>query len=80
MIPPVGGMAGSCHYSQPISVELSSSELFCLGWPGTMILLISALCTAGMTGTCHLSSYWCHKTFFAWADLKPGSSQSQPPK
>jgi hypothetical protein len=36
------GVTGAFHYTQLFSIELKSCELFCLGWPGTIILPMSA--------------------------------------
>jgi hypothetical protein len=44
---------GSLLQAQLFSIEMGSHEPFCLGWPGIIILLISASSVAGMvTGTC----------------------------
>jgi hypothetical protein len=41
-LPTVAAMTGTYHHAQLISTEMGSHQLFCLGWPGTVILLISA--------------------------------------
>jgi hypothetical protein len=49
----IARMTGMYHYAQHFSVEMGSCKFFCLGWPGTMILLISASCYLGMSGMSH---------------------------
>jgi hypothetical protein len=51
ILPPVPGMTGVHHHTP--SVEMESPELFCLGWPGTMILLNSVSKLARITEKKH---------------------------
>jgi hypothetical protein len=41
-LPAVAVMIAMCHGAQLFSVKMVSYELFCLNWPGTIILPISA--------------------------------------
>jgi hypothetical protein len=73
MLPTVAGMTGLYHHAQFFSVEMESRELVCLGWPGTMILPISASQVTGLIGVCHcahlLVEMRSHE-LFAWAGLE----------
>jgi hypothetical protein len=46
-------MTGIYHSTQLSSVEMESHNLFCLGWPGTSILPISASQVARIVGLSH---------------------------
>jgi hypothetical protein len=41
-LPSVAGMTGTYYHTQLFSIEMGSYKLFCLSFPGTAILLISA--------------------------------------
>jgi hypothetical protein len=43
-LPTIARMTGMSHDTQLFSVEMGFCKLFSLGWPGTVILLISASC------------------------------------
>jgi hypothetical protein len=83
MLPAVAGMTGMHYHAQLPSIEMGSHKLSCLGWPRTVILLISASHVAGMTEEHHaaqlLFEIGSHK-LFALAGLKLQSSLSQLPK
>jgi hypothetical protein len=49
MLPEVAGMTGISHHVQLIC-EIGSYELFCIGWPQTMILQISSSWVAMIRG------------------------------
>jgi hypothetical protein len=38
----IAGMTGTCHHAQLFSTEMESHKHFCLGLPGTSVILISA--------------------------------------
>jgi hypothetical protein len=48
------------HGTQLFSTEMGSYELFCPGWPGTLILPISASQVARVADV----SYWCQLQMF----------------
>jgi hypothetical protein len=50
MLPSVAGMKGTYYHTQLFLLRWGSHELFCLGWPQTMILPISASPVAWITG------------------------------
>jgi hypothetical protein len=52
MLLTIAGMTGAYHPAQ-LLVEMGSHELFCSGWPRTMILLISASQVAQIIGVSH---------------------------
>jgi hypothetical protein len=53
-LPSVTGMTGTCHYAQLFSAEMGVLQtIFCLGWPGTMILLTSACQVTRIIGMSH---------------------------
>jgi hypothetical protein len=52
MLPAVTGMMGMHHYAHLFSTEMGSSNLFCLGQHGTVILIL-ALKVARITGVSH---------------------------
>jgi hypothetical protein len=51
----LAGLTGVHRHTQLFSTGIGSHELFCSGWLGTAVLLISASYVAGMTGMCHHS-------------------------
>jgi hypothetical protein len=55
MFPAVAGMTGAHHHAWLFSIDMGFQLLFCLGWPWTTILLISASQVARITGVSH----WC---------------------
>jgi hypothetical protein len=51
MLPAIAGITGTHQHAQLFFIWLESHKPFCLGWPGTVIFLISVSGVAGMTGT-----------------------------
>jgi hypothetical protein len=49
---PLTGITGPCHHTQVIDWKVVS-QVFCLGWPWTMIFLISTSSVAWITGVSH---------------------------
>jgi hypothetical protein len=45
----IAGMTGTCHHAQLFSTEMESHKHFCLGLPGTSVILISAPQVAEIT-------------------------------
>jgi hypothetical protein len=66
----ITGMTGMRQHTWLFSIEIGSHELFCLGWPGTMILLISASCIAWNDRCATVLNYWLrwefHKLCSGW--------------
>jgi hypothetical protein len=44
--PIIAEMPGTCHHAQVFPLKMGSHKLFCLGWPGMTVLLISTSCVA----------------------------------
>jgi hypothetical protein len=83
ILPTIAGMRVTCLHTQPISTEMGSCEHFLLDWPGTAVLPISPSGGVGMTVMCHCTQLLVEIgscDLFAWAGLKPQSSQFQFPK
>jgi hypothetical protein len=58
-LPTISGMMGMHHYDQFVfPLGWGSHKLFCPGWPGTMILSISAFQISRITGVNHWHSIW----------------------
>jgi hypothetical protein len=65
-------MTGACHHTQHFSFVMGSWELFCLGWPRTMGLLISVSQVARITGvSCQYLArmIFFFNTIFWWENL-----------
>jgi hypothetical protein len=43
MLPAISGMTGAHHHTQLFSIEMGVSQIFFLGWPRTVSLLISKI-------------------------------------
>jgi hypothetical protein len=48
-LPTIAGMTGMCHHNQLFPIEMESHKHFCLGLPGTSVILISAPQVAEIT-------------------------------
>jgi hypothetical protein len=55
-------VTGMDHHIQLFSDEMEFYEIFCSGWPGTMILRISASCVPGMRSTSHQCPAYLYKS------------------
>jgi hypothetical protein len=53
LVPPIAGMTGAHHHTKLFSVEIEPHELFGPGWPGTVILTISASKVGRIIGMSH---------------------------
>jgi hypothetical protein len=72
-LPTVIGTTRVCHYTQLLSIEMGSHKLFCWGWPGTVILPITASQVSRITGittSAQLDVYIFHYTQLPYNILK----------